>query len=228
MLLRTIVAPIQESSALLNMSEWRGTKRPIDGKPPNPIEVGNAGWTILHTSAAAFPNKPSDDQKSAMSSFIYSWSKVYACGHCAYHMRTVLATKPPVVDSKRAVSQYVCELHNNVNYMLGKETYDCDPEVVLKRWHPTYPNMDDEPTIEEQIASAAISTAATASPSSSSSSNGGSRRWGWGSSSGPGNSGAPSAAKNGKVADSETDPMAVLARLKACQVYCPEKDEKKH
>lgn len=210
------------------MSEWREAKRPITGAPPTPVEVGNAGWTILHTAAAAFPNKPSVDQQQAMRSFIQSWSMVYACGHCAYHMRTVLASKPPVVDSKRDVSRYICELHNNVNYMLGKDTYDCDPDVVLKRWHPTYPNMDDEPTIEEQIAAATASTNTVASttehPSKPSTTTASSRRW-WSNSSAPAPASAPSSTK---VADLETDPVAVLARLKACQVFCPDKDEKKH
>jgi hypothetical protein len=52
----------------------------------------------------------------------------------------------------RETSQYICELHNDVNYMTGKDAYDCSPAAVLKRWHPTYPDMEDVPTIEEQIA----------------------------------------------------------------------------
>jgi hypothetical protein len=206
------------------MSEWRGAKRPIDGNLPTPFELGNAGWIILHTAAAAFPNAPSTDQKNAMRDFIQSWSKVYACSHCAYHMRTVLATKPPVVENKRAVSRYICELHNDVNYMLGKDTYDCDPDVVLKRWHPAYPNMDDEPTIEEQIAASNVATVVPPKAGGSS------RRW-WGSnqaSTTASDSSSAAPPRTGKVADSETDPAAVLARLKGCQVYCPEKDERKH
>ncbi|CUG90656.1 Hypothetical protein, putative, partial [Bodo saltans] len=200
------------------MSEWRGAKQPIDGKPPTPFELGNAGWIILHTAAAAFPNKPSADQKNAMRDFIQSWSKVYACSHCAYHMRTVLATKPPVVENKRAVSRYICELHNDVNYMLGKDTFNCDPDVVLKRWHPTYPSMEDEPTIEEQIA-ASNNRGVPPPPAPKPPSGGNSRRW-WGSSATggatPTENGSAAPSRASKVSDTETDPAAVLARLKGC------------
>jgi hypothetical protein len=213
---------LHQGHFLRKMSEWRGAKRHIPGAPPTPTEVGNAGWIILHTAAAAFPNAPSREQQLAMRDFITSWSNVYACSHCAYHMRTVLGSKPPVVDNKRAVSQYVCELHNNVNYMLGKETYDCDPDVVLKRWHPTYPNMDDEPTIEAQISAASQPGASVTKPPAA----GGSRRRWWESATPSTSAATPaSSASSRSVADSETDPAAVLARLKACQVYCPEKDQ---
>lgn len=215
------------------MSQWRSsasaTKRIPPGEPPAPEALGNAGWTILHTSAAAFPNRPSPDQQQAMKQFIESWSKIYACSHCAYHMRTVLASQPPVVTSKRAVSQYVCELHNNVNEMLGKEVFDCDPDVVLKRWHPTYPNMEDVPTIEEQIAEdqKRRGEAPAAAPSSSPrvSDSGPSSGWGWrrSNTNSPTDKPPVSGSTNGKVPDSETDVEAVLARLKGCQVYCPEK-----
>lgn len=204
------------------MSEWRSVKpvHAIPGSCPAPESLGNAGWTVLHTAAAAYPNNPSTEQQEAMSQFITSWSKVYACSHCAYHMRTVLAKKPPVVTNKREVSKYVCELHNDVNYMLGKPVYDCSPEVVLKRWHPTYPSMDDEPTIEEQIAAEQRANSARTQRAGEQSVGG--SRWGW---NGAGSS-TPLNTSTRRVADDETDVEAVLARLKGCQVYCPEKDAK--
>lgn len=191
--------------------EWRQAP----GAPPTPEELGNAGWTVLHTAAAAFPNKPSSDQQEAMRQFILSWSKVYACSHCAYHMRTVLQSKPPVVTSKRDVSQFVCELHNDVNHMLGKEQYDCRPDAVLRRWHPTYPEMDDVPTIEEQIEAERREREQKKSSASS-----GSAGW-WRQSSSSGT--ATQQSSGSKVRDDETNVDAVLARLKGCQVYCPEK-----
>lgn len=228
------------------MSEWRKSAvsgKQAPGKPPSPEELGAAGWTVLHTAAAAFPNTPSQEQQLAMKAFIESWSKVYACSHCAYHMRTVLSQKPPIVTSKRAVSQYVCELHNDVNYMLGKDVYDCNPDVVLKRWHPTYPNMEDVPTIEEQIAedrrkSAEVAAAKRresegAAQSNSGSGGGSDKGMGWGWRRGAGQtesatttraaSDASSSASGKRVADDDTNVEAVLARLKGCQVYCPEK-----
>eukprot|EP00758_Cryptobia_borreli_P003769 Tbor_TRINITY_DN3974_c0_g1::TRINITY_DN3974_c0_g1_i1::g.850::m.850/K17783/ERV1, GFER, ALR; mitochondrial FAD-linked sulfhydryl oxidase len=123
----------------------------IPGEVPDPDQLGQSGWNILHTAAAAYPNKPSDVQKKGMLMFIEGWSQVYACSHCAYHMRQELKKRPPVVTNKREISRYICNLHNTVNRELQKEEYDCDPDVVLRRWHPTYPEMEDSPTIEEQL-----------------------------------------------------------------------------
>ncbi|EKF30376.1 2Fe-2S iron-sulfur cluster binding domain containing protein, putative [Trypanosoma cruzi marinkellei] len=67
-------------------------------------------------------------------------------------MRRYLKRNPPVVTDKLAVNRYLCEFHNTVNKNLSKPIYNCDPMVVLRRWHPTFPDMEDQPTIEEQIA----------------------------------------------------------------------------
>lgn len=128
----------------------------IPGKCPTPSELGVSGWNILHSSAAVYPYKPSPVQQTAMKHFIESWAHVYACSWCAYHMRDYVRQHPPDVRDKNAVSRYVCELHNEVNERLGKDLFDCTPDVVLRRWHPGYPSkMEDKPTIEEQLATAA-------------------------------------------------------------------------
>ncbi|CAD2221933.1 Erv1p [Angomonas deanei] len=127
--------------------------RDIPGSPPSPIELGNAGWSILHSAAAVYPYKPTKEQKEAMKGFIYGWSHVYACNWCAYHMRRYVAEHPPVVDDKISVSRYICAFHNNVNEHVGNPTYSCDPDVLLRRWHPGYPNnMADHPSMEERVA----------------------------------------------------------------------------
>lgn len=128
-------------------------RKEIPGKCPTPVELGVSGWNILHSSAAVYPYKPSEVQQKAMKNFIESWAHVYACSWCAYHMRDYVRKHPPDVTDKVSVSRYVCELHNEVNERLGKDMFDCAPEVVLRRWHPGYPDkMDDKPTIEEQLA----------------------------------------------------------------------------
>ncbi|KAG5483058.1 hypothetical protein LSCM4_07272 [Leishmania orientalis] len=125
----------------------------IPGECPTPLELGVSGWNILHSSAAVYPYKPSAVQQAAMKNFIESWAHVYACSWCAYHMREYVRDHPPDVRDKLTVSRYVCEMHNEVSQRLGKDVFDCSPHVVLRRWHPGYPNkMEDVPTIEEQLA----------------------------------------------------------------------------
>ncbi|CCW65292.1 unnamed protein product [Phytomonas sp. EM1] len=126
----------------------------IPGTCPTPLELGRAGWDILHTAAATYPYQPTPAQQKAMRDFIYSWSEVYACEWCGYHMRRYLQSHPPLVDDKPAITRYLCELHNDVNRRLGKEIYDCDPANVLRRWHPKFPDMQDQPRMEERVAEA--------------------------------------------------------------------------
>jgi hypothetical protein len=196
---------------------------PHQQQPVTPEAIGWAGWTILHTTSAAFPNQPSEAQRKDMRDFIRSWSRVYPCSICAYHMRQQLQIMPPDVSNKRALSRWTCELHNSVNSMLGKETYDCDPEKVLKKWHPTYPYMDDEPSPEELLAKAKEQQQLKA-PNQSGTTNfggkplaSGAMKSGWGAKSDGGNTGVP---------DNATDTDAVLRRLISCKAFCPE-DKKK-
>ncbi|RNF15099.1 putative 2Fe-2S iron-sulfur cluster binding domain containing protein [Trypanosoma conorhini] len=281
----------------------------IPGECPTPGELGHAGWAVLHTAAAVYPYKPSALQQEAFGAFLHSWSHVYACSHCGYHMRRYLKRNPPVVTDKLALNRYLCEFHNTVNRSVRKPVYDCDPMTVLRRWHPTFPEMEDQPTIEEQIAQQQrldqaeaqkrqeeelqqrqTHTAARADGASSqerlvarwrsdgretqnnagnSKNNGGgvgAFASGWGAASRQeekvegaaakeaavpvaesrqrrwwpfGNNAAaattkgpsstpptPSSVAGGNVDDDEADVMAVLKRLKACLVYCPDKDKK--
>ncbi|KPA75109.1 putative mitochondrial 2Fe-2S iron-sulfur cluster binding domain containing protein [Leptomonas pyrrhocoris] len=138
------------------MSGNSAPSKEIPGQCPTPVELGVSGWNILHSSAAVYPYKPSQVQQTAMKNFIESWAHVYACSWCAYHMRDYVHKHPPDVRDKVSVSRYVCELHNEVSARLGKPVFDCAPEVVLRRWHPGYPDkMADKPTVEEQLAMAA-------------------------------------------------------------------------
>nr|CCC50401.1 conserved hypothetical protein [Trypanosoma vivax Y486] len=116
------------------MSARKEALKPIPGRCPTPGELGKAGWAILHSAAAVFPHNPSDTQQTAFSAFLHGWSHSYACSHCAYHMRRYLEENPPVLTGKFAVNRYLCEFHNAVNERLGKDTYNCDPMNVLRRW----------------------------------------------------------------------------------------------
>lgn len=100
--------------------------------PPDSVQLGTATWTFLHTMAAYYPEKPTENQKSDMKSFISNFSKFYPCNHCAEHLREELGKRPPVVESRSKLSLWFCELHNEVNDRLGKPIFDCSK--VLERW----------------------------------------------------------------------------------------------
>eukprot|EP01006_Ploeotia_vitrea_P009814 TRINITY_DN24491_c0_g1_i1.p1 TRINITY_DN24491_c0_g1~~TRINITY_DN24491_c0_g1_i1.p1 ORF type:complete len:164 (-),score=14.89 TRINITY_DN24491_c0_g1_i1:172-663(-) len=101
-----------------------------------PWKLGNAGWTILHSFAAAYPKQPTEEQRSSFSTFLKSWSVLYPCDYCAEDMRTWMADHPPELESRESASKWVCRMHNDVNEKLGKHSpFDCnDVAALLRTW----------------------------------------------------------------------------------------------
>ncbi|CAG5113349.1 Oidioi.mRNA.OKI2018_I69.chr2.g7460.t1.cds [Oikopleura dioica] len=101
---------------------------------PDVNQIGNAGWTILHTMAAYYPDKPSPEKKAAVLNFYDSFSKLYPCSHCAEDLRQDLKEFKVRNESRASLSIWTCEMHNRVNEKLGKETYKCDLDWLDQRW----------------------------------------------------------------------------------------------
>ncbi|EGO00671.1 hypothetical protein SERLA73DRAFT_133642 [Serpula lacrymans var. lacrymans S7.3] len=72
-----------------------------------------------------YPEKPTQDEKEAFASYIYLTSRLYPCGDCATEFQALLQTFPPQTSGRRAASQWLCSVHNEVNIRLGKEVFDC-------------------------------------------------------------------------------------------------------
>ena len=122
--------------------EKRGGALPNDFPcPPDKGELGRAGWTLLHTMAAYYPEDPTPDQQSSMTQFITGLSQFYPCGYCAEHMQQELTVDPPTVKNNNELSNWFCRLHNKVNVNLGKPEFDCSQ--VFKRWRKN-PNCVQE------------------------------------------------------------------------------------
>ncbi|KAK9466814.1 ERV/ALR sulfhydryl oxidase domain-containing protein [Lipomyces arxii] len=89
-------------------------------------ELGRASWKLFHTILARYPEKPTSEEREALSSYIYLFSRVYPCGECASHFQKLLKQFPPQTSSRIAASQWGCHVHNQVNARLGKEIFDCN------------------------------------------------------------------------------------------------------
>ncbi|KAF9692410.1 hypothetical protein EKO04_009379 [Ascochyta lentis] len=89
-------------------------------------ELGRAAWKLMHTTFARFPERPTDDEKEALRSYVHLFQRLYPCGECAEHFGQVLKKYPPQVSSQKAAAQWGCFVHNVVNKRLKKAEFDCD------------------------------------------------------------------------------------------------------
>ncbi|KAF7188343.1 FAD-linked sulfhydryl oxidase ERV2 [Pseudocercospora fuligena] len=88
-------------------------------------ELGRAAWKLLHTMMARFPDKPTEDESTALRSYIHLFQRLYPCGECAEHFGELLKKFPPQVSSRSAAAAWACHVHNKVNERLKKELFDC-------------------------------------------------------------------------------------------------------
>ncbi|KAI9506703.1 Flavin-linked sulfhydryl oxidase of the mitochondrial IMS [Coemansia spiralis] len=103
-----------------------------DECPPDSQVLGRATWTFLHTMAAYYPEKADTKQQDMMKSLLTSFSHFYPCGRCASHLRGEMSRHPPPVDTRTNLSIWLCQTHNKVNVMLGKDEFDCSK--LDERW----------------------------------------------------------------------------------------------
>lgn len=87
--------------------------------------LGRATWKLVHTMTLRFPEHPSQDERTALSSYFHLLSRLYPCGECAAEFQALLKLYPPQTSSRRAAALWLCSVHNEVNKRLGKEQFDC-------------------------------------------------------------------------------------------------------
>ena len=102
--------------------------------PPTKQELGQAGWTLLHTMAANFPDEPTERQSKRIEAFMRGLGDFYPCPVCAAHFRGYMLAHPVPSQSRKSLSLWLCGAHNEVNKRNGKEEYYCDADVLDARW----------------------------------------------------------------------------------------------
>ncbi|KAI3903252.1 hypothetical protein MKW98_031906 [Papaver atlanticum] len=101
-------------------------------RPVTKEELGRSTWTMLHTLAAQFPDRPTRQQKKDVKELMAILSRLYPCKECADHFKEVLSVNPVQAGSQAEFSQWLCHVHNIVNRSLGKLTFPC--QRVDARW----------------------------------------------------------------------------------------------
>lgn len=110
------------------------TPAKLDECPADVETLGRHTWTFLHTAAAYYPEKPSQAHQSSMLGLLKSLPTLYPCGHCADALKTEMKSHPPepAIQNRGTLSQWMCDIHNEVNGRLGKEIFDCSK--TDERW----------------------------------------------------------------------------------------------
>ncbi|KAK1829331.1 proteasome subunit beta type-1 [Podospora conica] len=117
-----------ESKLDLNLSDSLlngGSIAPKLGNATAKAELGRASWKLIHTTMARFPDKPTDDERLALKTFIQLFARLYPCGECASHFQKIIKKYPPQTSTRSAAAGWACEMHNIVNTRLHKPLFDC-------------------------------------------------------------------------------------------------------
>ena len=107
---------------------------PDERGPPTKEELGNAGWTLLHTLAANFADAPTPRQQQRADVFFRALGDLYPCPTCAGHLREYMEAHPVESATRTALSLWVCRAHNDVRRRQRKEAFYCDMGVLDARW----------------------------------------------------------------------------------------------
>ncbi|CAM0137909.1 Flavin-linked sulfhydryl oxidase of the mitochondrial IMS [Umbelopsis sp. WA50703] len=100
--------------------------------PPDVEALGSSTWTLLHTMAAYYPERPAPSQMDSMKMFFEGFAQHYPCWFCKDDFQKSVAANPIQVGSRKKLSQWLCDRHNEVNEKLGKPKFDCTK--VFQRW----------------------------------------------------------------------------------------------
>ncbi|KAF9463570.1 ERV/ALR sulfhydryl oxidase domain-containing protein [Collybia nuda] len=87
--------------------------------------LGRATWKLMHTMTLRFPENPTPDERTALSSYFHLTSRLYPCGECAEEFQMLLKKFPPQTSSRRSAALWLCSVHNEVNKRLKKPEFDC-------------------------------------------------------------------------------------------------------
>ncbi|KAI9482672.1 MAG: ERV/ALR sulfhydryl oxidase domain-containing protein [Benjaminiella poitrasii] len=98
--------------------------------PADVITLGRAAWTLLHTTAAYYPDRPAPSQMESMRSFMNSFIDNYPC--FSEEFKRYMNEDPIRVGNRKKLSEWLCRQHNKMNEKLGKPAFDCS--LVFERW----------------------------------------------------------------------------------------------
>eukprot|EP00916_Digyalum_oweni_P017204 GHVL01028150.1.p1 GENE.GHVL01028150.1~~GHVL01028150.1.p1 ORF type:complete len:146 (-),score=29.31 GHVL01028150.1:75-473(-) len=103
--------------------------------PPDRGEIGRAGWKLLHSVAANYPEEPSEEDKKRTNSFYISFANVFPCHICREGIVNILEnTRPPQLKNREELVMWMCEVHNDINEEVGHRKIKCNYKTLLETY----------------------------------------------------------------------------------------------
>ncbi|CAB9507956.1 linked sulfhydryl oxidase ALR [Seminavis robusta] len=126
------------SAALKHASKQKSPKSnstsTISNCPPTKNALGTNSWSLLHSMAAWYPERPTPSEQTMMQQFFTSLARFYPCTWCAQDFQQSIQEKPIQTASREDLCIWLCEQHNIVNKKLGKPIFKCDIKGLDERW----------------------------------------------------------------------------------------------
>ena len=94
---------------------------------------GPHGWKFLHYVSLGYPDKPTDKDKIYYKNFYYSLQNVLPCEKCAQNYKKNIIEYPidNHLQNRDSLVKWVIDIHNKVNYELGKPYLDYEEAISL-------------------------------------------------------------------------------------------------
>jgi len=99
-----------------------------------PESWGPHAWKFIHIVALAYPVKPTLEDKQNYKRFYTTIGDIIPCAHCREHYKEHLIKNPitdDVLMNRKKLLNWTIDIHNEVNKLTGKTTYDYDTAVEL-------------------------------------------------------------------------------------------------
>ncbi len=101
---------------------------------------GPSGWNFLHAVAFTYSTNPTQKEKKEIIDFLFSFANVIPCLRCRYDFKQLLheylfdGINSKYLNSKVSLSNFIIDLHNQVNIKLNKK------ELSYKQVYKLYYN----------------------------------------------------------------------------------------
>ena len=97
---------------------------------------GRRLWNLMHSTAAYFPEAPTEEEKQHARQFI-NFFMDDGIEYPDWGQSFLAESKGEIdVSSRENFSIWVCHRHNAVNERINKPTFPCDYANLRKRWGP--------------------------------------------------------------------------------------------